>query len=104
MITTWYEKTKHAVRYWLLRKLPTCKRTVEVISNSFERPLTLRERVVLKIHLWVCVWCVWYLEHLQKIKTTLRAQGEKAPEMDFPGSPVLSTEARDRMKQMLRDG
>ena len=32
-----YDKIKHAVRWWLLRRLPTCKQTVKVISESMER-------------------------------------------------------------------
>jgi hypothetical protein len=40
-----YDKLKHAIRYWLLRKLPTCQQTVEKISQSMERKLTLRERI-----------------------------------------------------------
>ncbi|HEY6120893.1 MAG TPA: hypothetical protein VIV66_13110 [Pyrinomonadaceae bacterium] len=99
MAIGWYEKIKHGIRYWLLRRLPTCKSTVEVISQSFERRLGLRERVMLKVHLWVCIWCVWYLEHLQTMRTTLRAKVEESA--DFPNSPTLSDEARERMKRAL---
>jgi hypothetical protein len=95
----WYDKTKHAIRYWLLRRLPPCQQTVEVISQSFERPLSTRERVLLKLHLWVCIWCVWYLEHLQLIRETVRKDSE-LPELD-PSAPGLSLEARERIKQHL---
>ncbi len=96
----WYEKAKHAVRFWLLRRLPPCKQTVEVISQSFERPLSTRERVLLKLHLWVCMWCVWYLEHLQLIRDTVRKDSQDLPELD-PSTPGLSPEAHDRIKQKL---
>ena len=97
----WYDKTKHAVRFWLLRRLPPCKQTVEVISQSLERPLTLRERVLLKLHLWVCMWCVWYLEHLQIMRNTMRENASELPELDSPSTPGLSPEARERIKQRL---
>lgn len=97
----WYDKTTHAIRFWLLRRLPTCKQTVEVISQSFERRLSLRERVLLKLHLWVCLWCVWYLEHLQIMRNTLHEKATKTPEMDFPSAPGLSPEARERIKRNL---
>jgi hypothetical protein len=42
-----YDKLKHAIRYWLLRTLPTCQQTVEKISQSMERKLTLGERIKL---------------------------------------------------------
>ena len=55
-----YNKIKHAVRHWL-RRLPTCKQTVKVISESMERRLSVRERIIVKLHLWICLWCVWTL-------------------------------------------
>ena len=101
MKMAWYEKTKHAIRYFLLRRLPTCQRTVEVISQSLERPLTWRERVALKLHLWICVWCLYYLEQLQIMRQTMLARGAETPETDFPAAPSLSAEARERIKQHL---
>jgi hypothetical protein len=94
-----YEKLKHAVRYWLLRNLPACQQTVETISQSMERRLTLGESVKLKLHLWICVWCQWYMEHLQLIRATSRAQADKAP--DSMTNATLSTEARERIRRRL---
>lgn len=97
----WYEKVKHAVRFWLLRRLPTCKQTVEVISQSFERSLTLRERVTLKVHLWICAWCQWYLEQLAIMRDSVRETAANMPEMNLPGAPGLSAEARERIKRRV---
>jgi hypothetical protein len=97
----WYDKIKHAVRFWLLRRLPPCKQTVEVISQSLERPLSVRERVLLKLHLWVCMWCVWYLEHLQIMRDTMREDASALPELDSTSTPGLSPEARERIKQAI---
>ena len=97
----WYEKLKHAIRFWLLRRLPACKQTVEIISQSFERPLSLRERVTLKVHLWICVWCQWYLEHLEIMRNSLREKAGQSPEVDFPSAATLSSEARERIKRRL---
>jgi hypothetical protein len=97
-----YEKLKHSIRYWLLRKLPTCQATVEKISQSMERRLTLRERIELKLHLWICAWCQWYLEHLQLIRDTARAKGAESPDRDLDSvSPKLSNEARERIRRKL---
>jgi len=95
-----YDKLKHAIRFWLLRKLPTCQQTVEKISQSMERKLTLRERIDLKLHLWICAWCQWYLEHLQIIREAARAKGAESPDLESM-SPSLSSEARDRIKRKL---
>ena len=95
-----YDKLKHAIRFWLLRKLPTCQQTVEKISQSMERKLTLRERIDLKLHLWICAWCQWYLEHLHLIRDAARAKGAESPDLESR-SPTLSSEARERIKRKL---
>lgn len=95
-----YDKLKHAIRYWLLRKLPTCQQTVEKISQSMERKLTLRERIDLKLHIWICAWCQWYLEHLQIIRETARAKGAESSDLESV-SPSLSADARERIRRKL---
>lgn len=94
-----YEKLKHAVRFWLLRRLPNCQQMVVTISQSMERPLTLTERISMKLHLWICAWCQWYLEHLQLIRDAARAKGEDLP--DLSSGPGLSDEARERIRRRL---
>ena len=95
-----YDKLKHAIRYWLLRKLPTCQQTVEKISESMDRELTLRERINLKLHIWICAWCQWYLEHLEIIRETARAKGAESLNLESV-SPTLSAEARERIRRKL---
>ena len=97
----WYDKIRQAFRYFLLRRLPTCGNTVELISLSLERPLTWRERLALKLHLWVCVWCLWYLKQLQIMRQTMRAIGGETPELDYLAAPALSSSARERIKRQL---
>ena len=96
-----YQKSKHAIRWWLLRRLPTCKQTVKVISESMERRLSLRERITVKLHLWICLWCVWYLEHLQLMRDTIRSKASQEPNLESSSLPPLSPEARERMKLSL---
>lgn len=96
-----YDKIKHAVRWWLLRRLPTCKQVVRVISESMERKLSLRERITVKLHLWICLWCVWYLEHLNLMRDTIRAKASQESNLDSSSLPPLSPEARERMKLRL---
>ncbi len=95
-----YGKVKRSLRYWLLRRLPSCKQTVRVMSESLERKLTLRERINVKLHLWVCLWCVWYIEQLKLVRTTVRARAE---DLESPALPSLSPEARARIKLALND-
>jgi len=100
---SFYERTKHVVRFWLLRRLPPCQQTVQVISQSMERELTLSERVLLKLHLWVCMWCQWYMEHLELMRSSLRAEGYETPDAKLELATVLSDDARERIKQSLKE-
>jgi len=94
-----YNKLKHSIRYRLLRTLPTCQQTVETISQSMERSLTLEERIKLKLHLWICAWCQWYMEHLQIIRETARGKADEPP--DYVSGAGLSNEARERIRRRL---
>lgn len=92
------ERLKHSVRFWLLQRLATCQSTVETISQSMERTLSFQERVKLKLHLWICVWCQWYLEHLHLIRKTARAE---TPEETAIADAALSDAARERIRRAL---
>ncbi|HSS19495.1 MAG TPA: hypothetical protein VLL54_05425 [Pyrinomonadaceae bacterium] len=94
-----YDKLKHAVRYWLLRRLPACQQTVETLSQSMERRLTLRERITVKLHLWICAWCQWYFEQLHLIRDAARANVSESSDLNT--GPGLSAEARERIKRNL---
>jgi len=96
-----YEKTKLKIRRFLLRRLPACRETVPLISESMERPLSLRKQITVKVHLLICSWCQWYMEHLHILRDTLRAQPAEPPETNFASTPGLSQAAKDRLKQRL---
>ena len=101
MATGLYDRAIHAVRYFLLRRLPTCKQMAPVMSESLERRLSLRERLTLKLHLWVCVWCVWYLENLRTMRSALRARGAREEADKVDSAVKLSEEARERIRRAL---
>jgi hypothetical protein len=96
-----YSKFTHSLRWFLLHRLPTCKQMVAVMSESMERPLSLRERMLLKLHLWVCAWCVWYLEQLHIMRDAVRLRVSEAVD-DEPSSVSLSAEARERIRLALK--
>lgn len=93
-------RATHAARYFLLRRLPACKQMTALMSESLERRLTPRERVTLRLHLWVCIWCVWYLEQLRLLRAALRERAGHAGAEDG-AAPQLSLEARERIKRAL---
>jgi hypothetical protein len=99
-----YDNVKQKMREWLFHHLPPCEAIVEKISRSMEQKLSLRERVDLKLHLWICAWCHWYLENLNLIRDA--ASGKAVDPSDpYPISgPALSSEARERIKRQLTGG
>lgn len=40
-----------------LKLIPTCRETSELISQALDRPLTLREKLALHVHLPLCNGC-----------------------------------------------
>ncbi|NBR27803.1 MAG: zf-HC2 domain-containing protein [Betaproteobacteria bacterium] len=50
----------------------TCKDASELLSQAQDRPLGLRERLVLKLHLLICHGCSNFSRQLDLICATLR--------------------------------
>jgi hypothetical protein len=49
-----------------------CKDASQLISQSLDRSLTLRERFALKLHLFICVFCRRFNQQLQTIQVALK--------------------------------
>jgi hypothetical protein len=97
-----YDKIRHEIRWFLLHRLPTCEAILPVLSQSLERRLGLRERIVVYFHLLVCVWCQWYLDHLMMLSSTAREYGRAERAEDLSASARLAEEARERIRKRLR--
>jgi hypothetical protein len=96
-----YNKLKHSIRYWLLRKLPPCQQAVEKISQSMDGKLTMRESIDLKLHLWSCARCQRYMEQLNTIREAARVKSTESPGLQTTPTPSLSNEARERIRRKL---
>ncbi len=78
-----------------------CRETTELISRSFDRRLSLPERLGVTIHLFVCRACTRYRAHLRFLRRSVHealrrfGTGEDAP------GPALSREARDRIRTAI---
>jgi hypothetical protein len=80
--------------------LPPCKEIVKIISASLDRRLTLRERMILKIHLMACKPCANYLEQSHILSHAAHHIDDDLKNELYSGH--LSDEARDRIKNILR--
>jgi len=97
-----YHNLKQKMRAWFIHQLPPCEAIVEKISQSMEQKLTLRERIDLKLHLWICAWCHWYFNDLNLIRDAASSKTASDP---YPVSgPTLSAAVRERIKRQLTGG
>lgn len=93
------QKLKLQFIYFLARRLPPCDLMVPLMSEARERPLTLREKTTLKLHLFTCEACRRYVTQIEKISQMVKPKTEElAPEEP---STKLSAEARARIKSAL---
>lgn len=83
------------------RYLPPCKEIAQTLSDSLDRELSVRERVVTKLHLWACLPCVRYLEQSRYIRNAMHEYEERRA-TEIPQSNGLSDEARERLKDLLK--
>ena len=84
----------------ILRTLPPCKEIVKIVSASLDRQLTLRERMVMRLHLVACKPCVRYMEQSHFLSTAASQLEDELKEELFTGR--LSEEARTRIKDALK--
>lgn len=84
----------------ILRALPSCKEIVQIVSASLDRRLTLKEKLVMKIHLVACRPCVRYFEQSKFLNQATHTLDEKVKEDLFAGK--LSDDARTRIKEALK--
>lgn len=79
----------------------TCKEATRLISERQERPLGLRERWSLRLHLWICVYCRRFERQLSMMRLALR-QLRRNTEQDIEGLD-LTPEARERIRRALAE-
>jgi hypothetical protein len=80
----------------------TCKDASHLLSEGQERPLSLRERLGLRLHLWMCVSCRRFERQLALMRQAMRALRRRAEtETDAAELPV---DARERIRRAMSEG
>lgn len=100
MIRELPQKLKWQLILALARRLPACKIIAPLVSEARERPLTVREKITLKLHLFTCEACRRYVAQIERMSEAVKpaAENEKFVET----SVKLSDEARARIKAALK--
>ena len=75
-----------------------CKQTSQLISQSLDRSLTLRERFALRLHLLVCKYCKQFSQHLQTIRVALKQMTSSIESNDGIAMPSA---AKSRILQSI---
>ncbi len=100
MDQTFGGKLKWQLILFLARRLPDCKTLTPTFSASIDRPLTIKEKFVTKLHLFTCEACTLYLEQIRLIHNFIH---DHIPAVDQTNSS-LNDAAKERMKAMLSSG
>ena len=50
----------------------SCKQASQIISQSLDRPLMMRERFALKLHLLICKYCKRFSQQLQTLRVAIK--------------------------------
>ena len=75
-----------------------CKQTSQLISQSLDRSLTLRERFALRLHLLICKYCKQFSQHMQTIRVALKQMTSSIESND---SIEMPSAAKSRILQSI---
>lgn len=93
-----YGRARLKARRKLLGMVQACRDVTPLMSQSLDRPLSHSERLSLRLHLLVCVWCSRYLTQLTMMRELLQ---HEEPSTRLEGA--LSADARARFAEQLRN-
>ena len=78
---------------------PNCQEAIRLQSDALDRPLTWLQRIGLRIHLTLCVWCVRYGRQIKFLRTAAQqCDHDPVPKQSLP------REVRKRIKRVLEAG
>lgn len=75
--------------------MQSCRVASRLASESLDRPLGLRERFALTMHLWLCANCARFERQIRAMRTLLRVPDDASCDAD------LTPEARERIRKAL---
>lgn len=56
-----------------------CRQTTELMSQELDRPLTVAERIGLRLHVWICAGCSNYRRQMRVLRAACRRIGGRIP-------------------------
>jgi Putative zinc-finger len=77
-----------------------CKQTSQLISQSLDRQLTMRERFALQLHLMVCKFCKRFSQQLQIIRVNVRTLVNAVEKDD---TITIPSSTKERISNVLQN-
>jgi hypothetical protein len=97
MFRTITGKLKWQFILFLARRLPDCKTITPTLSESIDRELTLKERIITRLHLFTCEACARYVHQIRVLHDIIHTH-----QLDLErANPSLDPSAKERMKALL---
>lgn len=91
---------KAKLKKWLALKTEDCKQVSPLFSYSYDRRLSLLEKLRVRLHLYTCGACLNYVSNLKFMHEVFHAQEEMCENEKIRSS--LSPESKERIKQALK--
>lgn len=82
----------------------SCQQASRMLSESMDRPLRLRERMILRMHLLMCSFCTRFSRQLRFLRRAAHQFRQAAPEPSSAPEVTLSAEAKQRISRVLSEG
>ncbi len=81
----------------------SCKQAARLVSMSFERKLTLRESLSMRIHLMMCKTCTFYGRQIKALRSIFTRHEEVLCNTCASDDEKLTADAKDRIQKSLND-
>ena len=81
--------------------IPNCDELTRLASESLDRRLSLKERILIRLHLGMCVLCRRYCRQLRLIHEALKENPDNFTEA-YPAT--LSAGRKARLKNLIERG
>jgi hypothetical protein len=95
------EKLRWQLIFFLARRLPDCKTITPTLGEMNDRVLSLRERVVVKLHLFTCEACRRYTEQIKFLHEAFLERERLIDAVAETSDAELRSDAKDRIRKAL---
>lgn len=79
---------------------PSCREMTRLCSESLDRELSFGERLRMRMHGWICSWCIDYSDQIHQINSIVK---EEADSLSEKKSDVMPAECRERIRKILAE-